>query len=333
MITPVLGRIQNVNHKAEMQSPRVLVAGGSGFIGGHLAATLIERGVEVVALDNDLFARARIAEAMQPSSLFMRIQVDARSEHDIIEAMQPYRVRAVVNCVGPARPSYYRRFPTTTAESLLRSTTALLRCARKWDALFVHASSSEVYGDVGSRPISENQIGFVDTLSDRAAYAEAKRACETLAWQYEREFHLTVRILRLFNIYGPGFGSDDDRVIPRILRSLRDGTPIPIHGTGKQVRSFCHVSDAVAAFVKAIDLSCTEPKCINIGNPEPITITNLAITMARAAGLNPLLESLPPIEDEIHFRCPDITLARTCLGWQPQIPLAVGIPALVRDFL
>jgi len=322
-----------MNQRAHIQTPCVLVAGGSGFIGGHLAATLIERGVAVVALDNGLFAPARIVEEMRQTSLFIRIQADARSEHEIIEAMRPYRVCAVINCVGPARPSYYRKFPTTTADSLLRSTSALLRCARKWDAPFVHASSSEVYGDVGRGIISENQIGSVDTLSDRAAYAEAKRACETLTWQYGREFHLPVRILRLFNIYGPGFGADDDRVIPRILCSLRDGTPIPIYGTGKQIRSFCHVSDAVAAFVKAIELSGAEPKCINIGNPEPITIADLAKSIARAAALTPLLEYLPPIEDEIYFRCPDIALARTCLDWEPKIPLADGIPALVREFL
>jgi UDP-glucuronate decarboxylase len=157
------------------------------------------------------------------------------------------------------------------------------------------------------------------------------RVCETLVWQHSRQFAIPVRILRLFNIYGPGFGDDDDRVIPNILRSVRSGAPFAIDGDGEQVRSFCHVTDTTDAFVRALQLRGQRQICANIGNPEPVSILELVRRVERIANRKVPIEFRPALEDEVRYRCPNIELARSCFGWSPTITLDQGVEELVQQ--
>lgn len=316
-----------------VRSGLILVAGGRGFIGAHIARKFLQSGHSVAIIDSELFLPSPVYREIQDEpSLVLDEKMDARSSQDLQDRLERFpKPVAVINVVGPARPSYYLRHPRKTAEILFSATNSLLKCARKSGAQYIHASSSEIYGHLDEREFRESDCGSVDPLGPRAAYAEIKRACETLVASFHREFGVRAAIARLFNVYGPGFSEDDDRVIPAFLNALARQQKPTIFGSGNQRRSFCHVDDVAAAF-QLMTSTDREFLCVNVGAREPIPIQALAIDMARAFGSKLTPRFAAERADEIQFRCPNIDLAGKELGWTPKIDFKSGLLSLVETF-
>jgi nucleoside-diphosphate-sugar epimerase len=325
----VIGQEQLVYEESIVMG-KFLVAGGRGFIGAALSDRLLHNGHTVVSIDSGLFNKTPIFNSIEKHPELIDYQGNAADEillSNLSSAGSGFD--AVINCAGPARPNFYLKHPAFTATTLSQVTRALLEFCKVSHAKYVHCSSSEVYGSTDGDPISEGLVGRVDPLSLRASYAEAKRFNETLFFSYVREYGIRGIILRLFNIYGPGFGDDDDRVIPEFLRALSQGRPLPIHGDGQQMRSFCHITDAATALQAAIFCEGISPACINIGNPEPIAILQLAKILSKQFDRPFNCEWHASRPDEINSRIPDISYANLLLGWRPTVSLDEGLQACV----
>ncbi len=293
---------------------RILVTGGAGFIGSHLCRAFLDRGDQVVAVDD--FSTGRLENlAGLPLDLL---------EHDMCHPLElPGPFDAVVHLASPASPPAYQARPLQTLEVNSKGTSHALELARAHGARFILASTSEVYGDAEVHPQTEDYRGSVSPVGPRSMYNEAKRFAEALTIHYGRVHGLPVGIVRIFNTYGPRMQPDDGRVVTSFLVALRDGTPLTIYGNGQQTRSFCYVSDLVAGLLAMTDSRQTGP--INLGNPDEFTILELLakaeqVTRRRARVLHCELPG-----DDPRRRCPDITRARNLLGWTPRIPLAEGL--------
>ncbi|MCK4824386.1 NAD-dependent epimerase/dehydratase family protein, partial [bacterium] len=304
----------------------IIVGGGRGFIGGHLCAALLRREVNVISVDSGLFEPSSVFLDNRTSSHLVDLTVDA-SDYELMlsetEFKQP--VQAVINCVGPARPSYYMENPIETASTLTNSTHSLLKLASYFSALYIHASSSEIYGNVTKEAIGEGTVPKGNTLSLRSPYAEAKRFSETLTMSYVHKLHLRAVILRLFNVYGPGFSSDDDRVVAAFVHSLVRNKALQIHGDGTQIRSFCFIDDVIKAFEYSMSYDCSPLLCVNIGNPEPISILSLARLIGQRSNRPITVEHTEARQEDVKQRIPDVSKARDILGWCPEVMLEDGL--------
>lgn len=307
------------------EGKRILVAGGAGFVGAHLTRALLQAGVQdVVVVDNYCTARA--------GSLLPQERVTIL-RHDIITPLViPGPLDVIFNLACPASPVHYQADPLHTWRSSVYGTDNLAQLAEVKSARLVQASTSEVYGDPLQNPQHESYRGNTSMLGPRACYDEGKRAAECLLMDVYRMHGVDVRIARLFNTYGPGMAEDDGRVVSNfIIQGLR-GEALTVYGDGTQTRSFCFVTDTVRGLMALGRKAGLAGAVINLGNPQEVTILELAREVGRLLGTEVVQEFRPLPEDDPKRRCPDITRARTLLDWMPTVSLPNGIAATIADF-
>lgn len=305
-------------------SKRVLVTGGAGFVGSHLCDRLIQDGHTVTCLDN-LFtgSRANIVQLMShPSFTFVEqdVQQPLTGEFDWI-----------MNLACPASPPQYQHDPVETVRTNVLGMINCLELARKTTARVLQASTSEVYGDPLVHPQTETYWGNVNPISRRACYDEGKRCAETLCFDYHREYGVDIRVIRIFNTYGPRMAKDDGRVVSNfILQALR-GEDLTVYGDGSYTRSFQYVDDLIEGMVRMItNEGFTGP--VNIGNPGEFTILDLAKIVIEMTGSSSKIRHLPAVEHDPKQRQADITLANEKLAWEPKIPLRDGLEKTIAYF-
>jgi len=304
---------------------RVVVTGGAGFLGSHLCRELMARGDEVVAVDNLLTGtRENLADLFgKPGFMYMH--------HDVSNFVHvPGPVDAVLHFASPASPVDYLLHPIPTLKVGSLGTHNTLGLALHKGARYLLASTSEVYGDPLVHPQTEDYWGNVNPIGPRGVYDEAKRFAEAMATAYQRYHDLDVRIVRIFNTYGPHQRRSDGRAVSNFLTQALDGKPITIYGDGSQTRSFCYVTDEVRGILALLDSDHVGP--MNIGNPVEFTILELATTVLEVTGsTSPLIFEPLPVDDP-RVRRPDIGLARTVLGWEPEVPLREGLARTAEWF-
>ncbi len=306
-----------------------VVTGGAGFIGSHLVDRLVSEGFAVWVLDN-LATGSWDNLAQHPDQTVHRIFADV-SEPWNMDAL-PGSIDVVFHLASPASPVHYRRLAVETLMVNSQGTKHALDAARRYQARFLLASTSESYGDPTVSPQPESYWGHVNPVGPRSCYDESKRFGEALTAEYVRSYGLDARILRFFNCYGPRMQSEDGRVVPNFVRQALAGQPLTVYGDGHQTRSFCYVSDEVDAIWRAAVTDNLAGEIINIGNPEERTILNFAEAVAAIAGIPLTVEPRPLPPDDPTNRCPDITKARTLLGWEPQVGLEEGLKATFAYF-
>lgn len=307
---------------------RILVSGGAGFVGSHLCEKLLEQGHTVIALDNFITGRRSNMQdfSNHPNFKFY--------EHDIIEPFtrldEP--VEAIFHLASPASPVGYTRHPIETHLVNSQGTHNMLKLAQRFGAKFLITSTSEAYGDPLQHPQREDYWGNVNPIGPRSCYDESKRFAESLTMEYIRQFDLDGRIVRLFNTYGPRNDPQDGRVVPNFINQALTGQPITIYGDGSQTRSFCYVSDLIRGLLAAMFSEGTRGEVFNLGNPDERTILEFAETVRRIC--NPKVELVyqPGRIDDPNRRCPDITKARTRLGWEPFVSLEDGLRLTIEYF-
>jgi len=304
---------------------RVVVAGGAGFIGSHLCERLLQRGDEVVAVDNYITgSRANLA-SLFGTDRFTFVEQDVCAPLDVDGP-----VDAVLHLASPASPKDFATLPIEILDVGSVGTRNLLELARRKGARFLVTSTSEVYGDPLVHPQVESYRGNVSTTGPRSCYDEAKRFAEAMTMAYHRTAGVDVAIARVFNTYGPRLKPGDGRVVSNFLAQALSGAPITVYGDGRQTRSFCYVDDEVDGLLALLDSTLRGP--INIGNPNEFTVAELAEIVVELTGSRSTIVHEPLPVDDPTRRQPDITLARERLGWEPKIELRVGL-ARTADWL
>jgi dTDP-glucose 4,6-dehydratase len=306
-------------------SRRVVVTGGAGFLGSHLCRELMARGDEVVAVDNLLTGRRENLSDLfgRPGFMFQH--------HDVSNYVHvPGPVDAVLHFASPASPIDYLEHPIPTLKVGSLGTHNTLGLALHKGARYLLASTSEVYGDPLVHPQTEDYWGNVNPIGPRGVYDEAKRFAEAMATAYQRYHGLEVRIVRIFNTYGPHQRRRDGRAVSNFLNQALDGKPLTIYGDGSQTRSFCYVDDEVRGILALLDSDHVGP--MNIGNPDEYTILELAQAVLEITGSSSELVVEPLPVDDPKVRRPDITLARRVLGWEPEVPLREGLSRTAEWF-
>lgn len=303
---------------------KLLVTGGAGFIGSHLCDRLVNDGHEVVCIDNLLTGSRRNIEHLMKNSRF------AFHEHDVQEPFDGTYDR-IYNLACPASPPHYQNDPVDTIRTNVLGMMNCLDLAKRTDARVLQASTSEIYGDPLVHPQAESYWGNVNPISRRACYDEGKRCAETLCFDYHREIGVDIRVVRIFNTYGPRMAQDDGRVVSNfILQALR-GEPITIYGDGSYTRSFQYVEDLIEGMVRMMETEgFTGP--VNVGNPDEFTIRELADFVLELTGSSSEIVHLDPVKDDPKQRKPDITLAKEKLGWEPKVELREGLKRTIDYF-
>jgi dTDP-glucose 4,6-dehydratase len=307
----------------------VLVTGGAGFIGSHLCDALLARGYAVTAVDNLVTGREanlKDAKALGQSREifdFVKADVSESLSETLFPLIQKWGLHGVLHFACPASPVDFDRIPFVILKVDSLGTFHAVDLARKHGARLVLASTSEIYGDPLQHPQTETYWGNVNSIGPRACYDEAKRFAEAVVSTATRLQGLNGGIVRIFNTYGPRMRLDDGRVVPELARQVLDQKPITIHGTGLQTRSFCYVSDLVDGILRLFESNIKEP--VNCGNPRERTILEFAEAIQKVAGVSVPVQMLPGREDDPNRRCPDITRAKSLLGWSPKIDLEEGL--------
>ena len=302
---------------------RVMVTGGAGFIGSHLCSYLLDRGDEVVCVDNLYTGSERNVAALRSSARFRMV------EHDIIEPFD-IAVDQIYNLACPASPVHYQRDKVRTIRTCTDGARNVLELAQRYGARMLQASTSEVYGDPLVHPQREDYWGHVNPNGPRSCYDEGKRVAESLLFAYNEQRGVDIRVARIFNTYGPHMQADDGRVVSNFIVQALRGEDITLYGDGNQTRSFCYVSDLVDGLYRLMGSSVKGP--VNLGNPHESTVKDLAIMVQRIVGGRSELVNRPLPRDDPVRRNPDITLARASLGWEPKVPLEQGLRATVEYF-
>jgi UDP-glucuronate decarboxylase len=304
---------------------RILVTGGSGFLGSHLCERLLQGGHEIVCMDNFFTSRRANVEHLLTNPRFELIR------HDVQEKFT-MEVDEIYHLACPASPIHYQRNPVRTIRTAVEGTLNVLDVAREARARVLIASTSEVYGDAQEHPQRESYWGHVNPVGPRACYDEGKRCAESLATAYAQQYGVEVRIARIFNTYGPRLHESDGRVISNFIVEALKSEPITIFGEGHQTRSFCYVSDLIEGLVRLMASSHGRDP-VNLGNPKETTIRELAELVRRLCGSQSAIVSRPLPPDDPTRRCPDITRARKLLdGWTPQVSLEQGLLLTTADF-
>jgi dTDP-glucose 4,6-dehydratase len=296
---------------------RVVITGAAGFIGSHLSEALLDRGCSVIGIDNLLTGdTANIAHLANRDFTFIKHDV---TNYIYVEGP----VYAVLHWASPASPIDYLELPIPTLKVGALGTHKALGLAKAKGARFVLASTSEVYGDPLEHPQKETYWGNVNPVGPRGVYDEAKRFAEAMTVAYHRYHGVDTKIVRIFNTYGPRMRVNDGRAVPAFMSQALRGEDLTIFGSGRQTRSFCYVSDLVDGIIRLMESSVNDP--VNIGNPHEMTIEEIARTIIRLTGSSSRLVYKPLPEDDPKVRQPDITRARTLLGWEPQVGLEDGL--------
>lgn len=304
---------------------RILVAGAAGFLGSHLCDRLISRGDEVVAIDNLFTGSTENIRRLIGNPRFTFVN------HDV---SQPFagRFHQIYNLACPASPPHYQRDPLYTARTNFIGTDNLLKLAADCGARFFLASTSEVYGDAREHPQRETYRGNVNPIGPRACYDEGKRISETLTFDYHRMHRTDVKVARIFNTYGPRMDPDDGRVVSNFIVQALRGKPLTIYGSGEQTRSFCYVDDLIDGFLQLMESDDGVRGPINIGNPHEFSVGKLAeIVIELTGSKSPVVYHDLPVDDP-QQRQPDITLARSILGWEPKVDLRDGLGETIGYF-
>jgi dTDP-glucose 4,6-dehydratase len=312
--------------------PRSLVAGGAGFLGSHLCERLVAEGHDVVCVDNLLTGARENLQRLEGQPRFRFLEHDVMQALDLAARLPPAsrRLDYVLHLASPASPKDYARHPLATLQAGARGTENLLELARATGAVFLLASSSEVYGDPEVNPQPESYWGRVNPVGPRSVYDEAKRYAEALTMAYHRAHGVRVRVARIFNTYGERMRVDDGRVLPNFLMQALQGRPLTVYGDGSQTRSFCYISDMVEGLYRLLLSDEAEP--INLGNPEEVTMAELAREILAVTGSKSALVTEPLPTDDPRRRRPDITRAQHRLGWRPRIGRREGLERVLPYF-
>ena len=302
---------------------RNLVTGGAGFLGSHLIDRLLNNGEEVICLDNYITGSKNNLNNWNTNSRFEFIR------HDVTNPIQ-LEVDRIWHLACPASPKSYQANPIKTAKTSFLGTYNMLGLAKRVRATFLMASTSEVYGDPEVNPQSESYRGCVNPIGIRSCYDEGKRIAESLCFDYLRMHSLDIRVARIFNTYGPRMFHDDGRVVSNFIVQALNDEPLTIYGDGNQTRSFCYVDDLIEGLIRLMNSKETGP--INLGNPDEFTISELAeLVKAKINNKLTFINKKYPEDDPLQRR-PDITLARTLLGWEPKINLELGLDYTIDYF-
>jgi UDP-glucuronate decarboxylase len=303
---------------------RVLITGGAGFLGSHLADNLLHQGHQVIALDDLSTGSMRNMEHLKESKNFSFIQHDVR---------EPFLtdVDAILNFACPASPKHYQLDPVRTIETNFLGIINMLHLAKNSGARLLQASTSEIYGDPEISPQNEQYWGNVNPIGPRSCYDEGKRAAETLCFDYRRQYSVDARVIRIFNTYGPRMEIGDGRVVSNFIVQALQGSPITVYGDGNQTRSFCFVSDLVDGITRALFAEEMDAP-INLGNPSEFTMLELAEKVIRLTNSKSelIFEKLPV--DDPRQRKPDISLAKSKLNWDPEVDLDSGLLRTIEYF-
>jgi len=300
----------------------VLVTGGAGFLGSHLCDRLIERGDDVICVDNFFTGSKENVRHLIGHPRFELIR------HDIVHPLYVEADR-IFNLACPASPEAYQFNPIKTIKTSTVGMVNIMGLAKRCGARVLHASTSEVYGDPLVHPQTEDYWGHVNPIGPRSCYDEGKRIAESLMVNYHQEHGTEIRIIRIFNTYGPRMAPDDGRVVSNFIMQALKGEDLTVYGDGLQTRSFCYCDDLIAGMMKLMDQDeHTGP--INIGNPVENTMLELAEAVIKVTGSRSKVVHMPLPKDDPKKRCPDITKARTLLGWEPKVRLAEGLKSTME---
>lgn len=303
---------------------RILVTGGAGFLGSHLCERLLNEGNEVICMDNFFTGRKRNVLHLMENPYFELVR------HDVIEPFK-FEVDQIYNLACPASPPHYQHNPIKTTKTSVMGAINCLGLAKRVGARVFQASTSEVYGDPEVHPQPESYRGCVNPIGIRACYDEGKRCAETLFFDYHRQNQVDIRVVRIFNTYGPRMLPDDGRVVSNFIVQALQGKDLTIYGDGTQTRSFCYVDDLIEGFVRLMNHpSQTGP--VNIGNPGEFTMLELAEMVLKKVGGPSKVTHLPLPGDDPKQRRPDISLAEADLGWKPKVALEDGLDPTIEYF-
>ncbi len=304
---------------------KILVTGGAGFLGSNLCRKLLQAGSEVICVDNLYISRKENLNELQHFDHFEFIH------HDVSEPID-LKVDEIYNLACPASPRHYQRDPIQTLKTSVLGAINLLNLAKKNQCKILQASTSEVYGDPLVHPQTESYWGHVNPIGKRACYDEGKRCAETFMMEYHLQEAIEIKIIRIFNTYGPGMDMQDGRVISNFIVQALTGKPLTVYGNGEQTRSFCYVDDLIDAIIRVMNTDKTIIGPVNLGNPNPYTMNELAEKIIRMTDSKSVIvhEALPP--DDPTRRCPDITTVKNMVGWSPTTALEEGLEKTIDYF-
>lgn len=303
----------------------ILVTGGAGFLGSHLCDRLVEQGHQVLCLDN-LFtgSKQNIYQLLDKKNFeFIR--------HDVTFPMY-LEVDQIYNLACPAAPIHYQKDPVQTTKTCVHGAINVLGLAKRTGATVLQASTSEVYGDPDVHPQVESYRGNVNPIGPRACYDEGKRCAETLFFDYYRQFGMPIKVMRIFNTYGPRMHINDGRVVSNFIVQALRNEPITVYGNGEQTRSFCYVDDLIEGMIRLMNSDAEVTGPMNIGNPNEMNILHLAERVIELTGSKSEVTLLPLPEDDPRQRQPDISFAKEALGWTPNVGLDDGVSKTIDYF-
>jgi UDP-glucuronate decarboxylase len=304
---------------------KVMVTGGAGFLGSHLCERLVGEGHDVLCVDNFYTGGKDNVKALWGRPNFELLR------HDVTFPLY-VEVERIYNLACPASPIHYQRDPVQTTKTSVHGAINMLGLAKRTRARILQASTSEVYGDPEVHPQQEGYWGRVNPIGPRSCYDEGKRCAETLFFDYYRQHRLDIKVVRIFNTYGPRMHPNDGRVVSNFIVQALRGEDLTIYGTGQQTRSFCFVDDLIEAMVRMMDTGPEFTGPVNIGNPGEFTMLELAELVLRLVGGRSKLRHLPAPEDDPMQRQPDIALAKAKLGWEPKVRLEDGLKETIAYF-
>ena len=304
---------------------RILVTGGAGFLGSHLCDRLLGDGHEVLCLDNFFTGSKRNVRHLVGQDDFELVR------HDVTFPFY-VEVDQIYNLACPASPVHYQHDPVQTTKTSVHGAINMLGLAKRLGARILQVSTSEVYGDPGVHPQPESYWGHVNPIGVRSCYDEGKRCAETLFFDYHRQVGLPIKVVRVFNTYGPRMHPDDGRVVSNFVVRALKGEPLVLYGEGEQTRAFCYVDDLIEGFVRMMGSREDFTGPVNLGNPDEFTMAELAAMVLELTGSKSTVEHGPLPGDDPTRRCPDIGLARQELDWEPSIRLADGLKLTIEYF-